>query len=69
MAVVATLLTPLVLSISPATINVDMPSYDHASQGLEIAAQMATSQTTFGGTQTFDGGGKPYDSDNDSNRD
>jgi hypothetical protein len=69
MAIVATLLTPLVLSTTPATLSVALPSYDHASQGVEVVAQMATSQSTYNGTQTFDVNGKPWDADNDSNRD
>jgi hypothetical protein len=69
MAIVPTLLTPLILSITPASINVRTPSYDHASQGAEVVAQYQTSTTTINGTQTFDFQGRPNDADADKGRD
>ena len=69
MAIVPTLLTPLILSITPATINVPTAQYNHATQGAEVVAQYQTSTHTANGTQTFDMNGRPWDADNDKSRD
>jgi hypothetical protein len=69
MAIVPTLLTPLILSVTPATINVPAAQYNHATQGAEVVAQYQTSTTTYNGTQTYDFNGRPNDADNDSGRD
>jgi len=70
MAIVPTLLTPLILSITPATINVPTPSYDHASQGANtVISQYQTTTITANGTQTFDFNGRPNDADSDKGRD
>jgi hypothetical protein len=70
MAIVPTLLTPLILSVTPATINVPTAQYNHATQGAEVVAQYSrcpynTTTSTGGGTQTFDVNGRPRDADND----
>lgn len=68
MSIVGTLLTPLMLSVAPATITVPAPHYSHATQGSIVVAQ-STSMMTINGTQTFGIDGRPYDSDSDSSRD
>jgi hypothetical protein len=62
------LITPLVLATAPMTIQAVEPfKYDHTTQtavageGFTVAQRMIT----FNGTQTFDAGGRPFDSDND----
>lgn len=71
MAIVPTLLTPLILSVTPAIINVPTAQYNHATQGSEIVAygNYNTTTSTGGGTQTFDVNGRPRDADNDQGRD
>jgi hypothetical protein len=69
MAIVPTLLTPLILSVTPATINVPTAQYNHATQGAEVVAQYNTTTTTMNGTQTFDYNGRPNDADSDKGRD
>jgi len=70
MAIVATLITPLVLATTPATIDVKVPTYNHLTQGAEVVQVAAgTSRQTSMGTQTFDVNGRPRDSDHDTQND
>jgi hypothetical protein len=62
------LITPLVLATAPITIQqVEPLKYSHETQSVEATPQtiLAQRQVTFSGTRTFDGGGRPFDSDND----
>jgi hypothetical protein len=47
-------------------INLDVPkgNYDHASQ-VSTYKNMKLALPTFGGTQTYDYSGKPFDNDSD----
>lgn len=56
------IITPLMLATTPLKIDVDKPIYSHAEQK-QIVSQYRP--ITFNGTQTFDAGGRPFDSDND----
>lgn len=59
---IAEIITPLMLATVPLKIDVDQPKYSHAEQKAIVVSQR---MPTFSGTQTFDGGGRPFDSDND----
>lgn len=61
------LVTPLLLASEPTKITLPNLTYDHASQTNVVnSGDMKTAQfRTFGGTQTFDYRGRPYDNDND----
>jgi hypothetical protein len=54
--------------IATAPMKVEVPSsvYDHRKQSsiTEPHKQLAQNRT-FGGTRTYDGGGRPFDNDND----
>lgn len=60
------LLTPMLLASSPAKIDLPEMVYDHRSQTTVITGQYQEAQMrTWGGTQTFDFSGRPWDNDND----
>jgi hypothetical protein len=62
------LITPLVLATAPITIQqVEPLKYSHETQSVEATSQviLAQRQMTFGGTQTYDVSGRPWDNDND----
>jgi hypothetical protein len=54
-------------SLSKEPIRIDMGSFDYSQfeQRCEYTDKGAPLQLTGMGTQTFDGGGRPMDSDND----
>jgi hypothetical protein len=63
------LITPLMIATAPMTIQQTEPlKYSHEKQSVEVSTPMILAQyrpTTFGGTQTFDITGRPWDNDND----
>ena len=60
------LITPLVLATAPTAIVADAPiQYNHGTQMVALNSAKDILSYTGSGTQTFDGYGKPYDSDND----
>lgn len=71
----AILLTPLMLASATTTFDVPASQYNHLDQtqaGLQKTLVQYTASTaycfqtsTFNGTQTFDGGGRPFDADAD----
>ena len=68
------LLTPLLLAVSPVSINVEASTYSHATQTSVMAESSASASATiatvtYGGTATYDVSGKPWDNDNDSDAD
>lgn len=70
------LLTPLLLGVLPKMLDmsdIDKFEYDHKLQtglnGAKAAMSNTLKSTTWNGTQTFDYGGNPFDSDNDSDDD
>lgn len=66
---IAELITPLMLATAPMTVTTtETLQYSHEQQKIEAPASTILAQyrpTTFGGTRTFDGTGRPYDNDND----
>jgi len=68
----ALMLTPILLATSPITVGAGEPvsSYSHQAQAQVFGEGSANGNryptNTFGGTQTFDHRGQPYDSDSDS---
>jgi hypothetical protein len=68
------LLTPLLLAVAPVSINAEARTYSHATQTSvmaesSVAGSATLATTTFGGTQTYDINGKPWDNYNDSDAD
>ena len=60
------LITPLMLATEPMTITVEEAlKYSHSQQAVESSAYTVAQRSTFGGTQTFDISGRPWDNDND----
>jgi hypothetical protein len=60
------LITPLILATSPMTVSIEELKYSHETQQVQTQSfQVAQRMITFNGTQTFDGNGRPFDSDND----
>jgi len=69
------LLSPMALAIEPTKVDLDSAStnYSHETQQTAVGGKSATStlayggyqMPTYGGTQTFDFRGQPWDSDND----
>ena len=61
------LITPLIIATSPMSLTMDEPNkYSHEQQ--KIVARNGNDQTlslTLSGTRTYDGGGRPFDSDAD----
>lgn len=63
-----TLLTPLIIASAPTAVTIDTNvAYNHETQTRFVQAGEPTfeQRITFSGTQTFDGTGRPFDSDND----
>jgi len=69
----ALLLTPLLLATAPiTTVSAEniTATYSHASQTTTVVGQHGVTDQirtqTYGGTQTFDVQGNPWDNDNDT---
>lgn len=66
MITIAALITPMVIATAPMAITVDeqQMKYSHEEQVI-VSLNDTPIYYTSSGTQTFDGSGKPYDSDSD----
>ena len=65
MLTIAALITPLALAVAPMAItNEEQAKYSHEQQ-VVVSLNDKPIYFTAGSTQTFDGMGKPFDSDND----
>jgi len=67
----ALMLTPVLLATSPITIGAGEPmsTYSHQTQAQVFEGNANSNRyptSTYGGTQTYDISGKPWDNDNDT---
>ena len=58
---IVSLITPLLLATAPQVVDVNNNNYSHQAQTFTAHNE----QIAYSSTQTFDGGGKPFDSDFD----
>ena len=65
MLTIVALITPLALAVAPMAItNEEQAKYSHEQQVI-VSLNDEPIYWTYNGTQTFDGGGRPSDADND----